>query len=434
MATSGSTSGSVTPVGLAKLGLKGGRRLRQTALAVYPRAWKWLLGWRQPTPEELRELFEELGATYIKLGQLIASSPSVFPKEYVEAFQSCLDQTPPIPFREVRDIIEQDLGGPIDEIFQSIDPVPLASASIAQVHGATLSNGADVVIKVQKPGVRDVLTTDMNALYLITRLLEIMLPNMDKASITGMVEELFQAMLDECDFEKEANHLQSFRDYLHRSGNSAVRAPRPYPGASGKQVLTMERFYGVALTDEEALAALGDEAAGALFAALNTWFASLTQCDFFHADLHSGNLLLLDDGAIGFIDFGMVGRIPESAWQGVFGLFQGISSEDFELMANSMLQVGMTRDSVDVGALAADIRQLYNSMFNLSEAVAEGRNDVDPVGQFMTELGGLARRYGIRFPRAFTLVLKQFLYFDRYLSILAPGADLFGDDRVDFAI
>ena len=420
------------PLQMAELGVRGSVRLLQTCAAVYPKALRWLIDWRVPAPAEMRELFESLGVTYIKFGQFIASSPSIFPKEYVDEFQKCLDQTPAIPFRKVKAIIEDDLGKPLDRVFEHISPEPLASASIAQVHAATLLSGEQVVVKVQKPGVKATLTTDLNAVYLVTRLFERIIPNLDRGSIADLVEEMYQAMLDECDFVKEADNLIHFERFLTGAGDTSVVVPKPYLEASNERVLTMERFYGVALTDIEALKASGHDAAESLFNAMNTWFASLTQCAFFHADLHSGNLMLLKNGQVGFIDFGMVGRIKPSVWEATFKLFMAVSEQDYQTMAESMLAIGVTRSEVDVNALARDIEHLFGRLDAMDPEylLGSGGSEPDGVTSLMTELGAVARDYGIRFPRSFTLLLKQFLYFDRYMDLLAPGANMFGDDRV----
>ncbi|MFK8049613.1 MAG: ABC1 kinase family protein [Halioglobus sp.] len=420
-------------IGLAELSVRGSFRVAQTIANVSPRALRWSVQRKMPPAAELRELFEALGATYIKFGQFIASSPSLFPKEYVDEFQQLLDQTAAIPFRTVRQIIEEDLEKPISELFLSIDPNPLASASIAQVHAATLLSGEDVVVKVQKPGVQAIITVDLHSVYILIWLLEFILPNTDRDALTGLVAEMYQAMIDECDFVKEAAHLDGFNNFLRNTGVQSVVAPKPYHQASGSRVLTMERFYGCSLTDPAALKELKLDPAGALFEALNVWFSSLMGCDFFHADLHSGNMLLLDDGRVGFIDFGMVGRVSPDSWQAVFGLFTGLGEEDYRKVAQSMLDVGMTRENISVDRLERDIADVFRAMnavdpeaFVFGESAAAG-SDVNDV---INSLGEVARNHGIRFPRSFTLLLKQFLYFDRYVQMLAPGANMFDDERI----
>lgn len=421
-------------VSLAELGVRGSLRLTQTLIQVYPRATKWLIRRQRPPAREVRELFEALGATYIKFGQFIASSPSVFPTEYVEEFQLLLDQTEKIPFHKIQQIIEKDLGKPLDQVFSHFDAEPLASASIAQVHAAVLASGDDVVVKVQKPGVATEIMVDLHTVYLMTRLLELILPNLDKDAIAGIIEEMYQSMIDECDFIKEAQNLTEFRQFLRATGNTEVLAPKPYAEASSTKVLTMERLYGCSLADQEALAKHPGNPAQALFNALNTWFASLTACDFFHADLHSGNMLLLNDGRVGFIDFGMVGRVKKEAWEAMFNLFNAIGSENYRGIAESMLAVGITRDEVDIDRLTVDIRNLFMSMNQVQpDMMMENLSlqKTDAINDMMIQLGEIGKNYGIRFPRAFTMLLKQFLYFDRYIQILEPGASMFDNPNID---
>lgn len=417
-------------INAAEVGARGALRLSQTWLQVSPRALKWSLQRKLPPAKEVRELFESLGATYIKFGQFIASSPSVFPREYVDEFQQLLDQTTPVPFQKIKQIIEHELGRPIAAVYQSFDPKPLASASIAQVHAATLVSGEDVVVKVQKPGVQAIITVDLHAVYIMVRLLELILPHLDREALAGLVAEMYQSMIDECDFLKEARNLDQFRQFLLAGGHQQVVAPQPFHDASSVKVLTMERFYGRALTDQTAIDNYAGNPATALFNALDTWFASLMGCEFFHADLHSGNLLLLDDNKVGFIDFGMVGRIKPAAWQAMFSLFDGLQMQDFRQVAESMLAIGLTRESIDIDALANAINNAFQALqavdpesllFATLEASAEDINEV------LNTLGEVARKFGIRFPREFTLLLKQFLYFDRYVQVLAPDTDMLGE-------
>ncbi len=285
------------------------------------------------------------------------------------------------------------------EAFEWVDPQPLASASIAQVHAARLRNGAEVVIKVQRPGVRNVLLTDFNFLYVSARVIESLAPGLSRSALSGVVEELQAGMIEECDFLQEARNLEAFNRFLAETGNTAVVAPRPIASHTTARVLTMERFHGVPLTDLEVLRAYTDDPAGTLVTALNTWFSSLMMCDFFHADLHAGNLMLLEDGRVGFIDFGMVGRIRRETWAGMMELFEAIGNGDVESMARAMAMVGMTREEVDVQALARDIGALQERLTDVdaSALVQADRNDRE-VNQLLTELVRIGEGHGIRFP------------------------------------
>jgi aarF domain-containing kinase len=172
-----------------------------------------LLSQQVSTPVILRTFFERMGATYVKLGQFIASSPTLFPKEYVLEFQKCLDQTEPLPWNTIKAVVEAELG-PISTIFDYVDTTPLASASIAQVHSARLKNGDDVVIKVQKPGIDDCLKADLGFLYSAARILEFSLPDWERTSLAAVAGDIRASMLEELDFELEARNTIEFRRFL----------------------------------------------------------------------------------------------------------------------------------------------------------------------------------------------------------------------------
>ena len=239
-----------------------------------------------------KRLFEELGATYIKLGQFIASSPTLFPSDYVLEFQSCLDNTPKIPYEKIRKIIQDDLGKPLSSVYASVDPVPLASASVAQVHRAKLKNGTEVVIKVRKPGVDATLEADLGFLLISSKIIEFLNPSLARLSFSNIVGDLRNSMLDELDFTKEAQNLINFRTFLERNRITDATAPLPYLEASSRRVLTMEYLQGVPLVDLEGIKRYSSNPEATLITALKTWALSVAANDVFHADVHGGNLLV----------------------------------------------------------------------------------------------------------------------------------------------
>ncbi|MCP5424571.1 MAG: AarF/ABC1/UbiB kinase family protein [Gammaproteobacteria bacterium] len=416
---------------LIRNGLQGAWRIAQTAKILGGTGLNWLLGDRPPAPRLLRRTFERLGATYIKLGQFVASSPSFFPADYVQELQYCLDQTDPLPFKTMQKVLREELGRSLPKLFAEIDPEPLASASIAQVHAARLRSGEDVVIKIQKPGVQNVLLTDLNFLYASARILEFLKPNLSWASLSAIVEEIQKTMMEECDFLKEADNLRTFGRFLANSGNDQVVVPQVYEQATTLRVLTMERLYGAPFTDLETIRRLTRNTDGALIAAMNTWFASLLYCEFFHADVHAGNLMVLDDGRIGFIDFGIVGRISPDTWAAMASLMEAIPAADYQRIAEAMMRIGITKETVDVGALSRDLEALIDSLDDFaSEDDLNSLGKNNPINRFLLDMVAVGERHGLHFPREFALLLKQFLYFDRYVQILAPDLDIYGDDRL----
>jgi aarF domain-containing kinase len=421
------------------LTVKGALRLGQTGRVLAGTGVGWLFGERPPTPRLVRQTFERLGATYIKLGQFIASSPSMFPDAWVTEFQHCLDRTSPLPWRTIRRALREELGDKLKTEFLWIDPEPLASASIAQVHAARLMTGEDVVLKVRKPDVQKVIVTDLNLLHLVARVTEKITPGAAHASLAAIVEEIQGSMMEECDFLKEAANIEAFRQYLDDTLNRDALAPRVYPELSTGRVLTMERFFGAPLTDLEALRRCTNDPEGLLVAALNTWFGSLMHCRTFHADLHAGNLMALRDGRIGFIDFGIVGRIREETWRAMFALAEGLPRGDFRAVAEGLATMGATREGVDTARLATDLEALFRKLDLVPGARVEAGTfpvydeppEDEDLNRALMDLVAVGRRHGIRFPREFTLLVKQFLYFDRYIRMLAPDLVLFGDERVN---
>ncbi|KAJ4821687.1 Kinase superfamily protein [Rhynchospora pubera] len=390
-----------------------------------------------------------MGATYIKLGQFIASAPTLFPADYVEEFQKCFDRAPPVPFSQIEAIIREELQRPLDAVYQYVDPVPIASASIAQVHSARLkSSGQEVVIKVLKPGIEDILVADLNFIYVVSRILEFLNPELRRTSLVGIVKDIKESMLEEVDFRKEAANIEAFRRYIETMGlERQAKAPFVYTHCSTKHILTMERLYGVPLTDLDSIRSLVPDPELTIVTALNVWFGSLISCESFHADVHAGNLWLLRDGRIGFLDFGIVGRISPRTWAAMEVFLASFASEDYEAMASALIEMGATGKDIDVAAFARDLEKIFSSIQELDTeiviATRRGPNsnaaaavsanvvvDDRQMNALFLDLVRVSESYGLRFPREFALLMKQLLYFDRYTRLLAPNMNMLQDDRI----
>ncbi|CAK0836748.1 unnamed protein product [Prorocentrum cordatum] len=382
----------------------------------------------------LRKLFERLGATYVKLGQFIASSPTVFPANYVREFQQCLDSTTTVPFEKVKQIIEEDLGSSVSSVYSYLDPTPLASASIAQVHAATLITGEDVVVKVQKPDIQEVLKTDLGFIYIAARVLEFINPELNsRGSLADIAADLRVSMLGELDFRQEQRNLDVFRKFLSSNGlDKIATAPKPYPEASSKKVLTMERLYGVPLVDLEGIKKYTAEPESTLVAALNVWALSVQSCEFFHADVHAGNLLVLEGGRVGFIDFGIVGRLPPKMSKAIDELNDALAVNDAKGMASALISMGATVDEVDEVQFAADIEKLLKRLGAATSNATDAAGSIDEsqIQDIVLDIAQVAGNNGLKLPREFGLLIKQALYFDRYTKLLAPDLDMASDPRI----
>ena len=392
-------------------------------------------------PVALRKLFERLGATYIKLGQFVASSPTLFPAEYVLEFQKCLDKTEALEWKVIEQVIEKEVG-PVSQTFASIDKKPLASASIAQVHAAKLKSGEEVVIKVQKPGIDESLKADLSFIYVASRILEFIQPDFERTSLSAIASDIRNSMLEELDFLKESQNLQEFGTFLQDNGLTAqATAPQVYKEFTTKKILTMERLRGVSMLDSEAITKMNNDPEATIITALNVWTTSVVTMPWFHADVHAGNLLVLEDGRVGFIDFGIVGRVGEKVFKAVNELSTALALGDYEGMAQAMCNMGAADEEVDIQKFAKDIEKVMTNLSQVQPDIAvTGMADGSVAGSIafdenevttvLLDIVDVTENNGLKLPREFGLLVKQSLYFDRYLKILAPNLDVAADARV----
>ncbi|CAN6467630.1 unnamed protein product [Victoria cruziana] len=294
----------------------------------------------------------------------------------------------------------------------------------------------------------DVLVADLNFVYVVARILEFLSPEISRTSLVGIVQDIRESMLEEVDFHKEAANVDSFREYLETMGlTRQAKAPKVYKNCSGRRVLTMERLYGVPLTDLDSIRSLVASPETSLITALNVWFGSLLACDTFHADVHAGNLWLLNDGRIGFLDFGIVGRISPKTWAAVDTFLTSIVTGEYEEMASALIEMGATDKDVDSKSFAVDLEKIFSSIQDLDTELivtaARGPNaaavstnlvvDERQMNALFLDVVRVSESYGLKFPREFALLLKQLLYFDRYTRLLAPNLNMLQDQRVAIA-
>lgn len=412
------------------------RPLRRVVIAAYVflgAAWRYL-GRRlagegeRAGPRVWRQAFERLGPTYIKLGQMIASSTSLFPKSYVEEFRLCLDRVPPEPWPLVQQTVRQALGRPPEALFREVSPEPLASASIAQVYGATGPGGEELVIKVQRQRLPELIDADMRMLSFGAGLLQ-QIPRVRNANPQGVVQDFARTIREELDFLAEADHMEEFNRIMAELGRTDVCAPRPVRSLCAREVLTMERFHGVRVDDVAAFQRLGHGPAwveGKLIAGMHAWFQSMIRYGFFHGDVHAGNLLFLDDGRIGFLDFGIIGRFSRERRRQIADYIVAFATRDFATVAQVMVRMGVVdhkQDPAEMKAFAGDLEAAYGPLLSRSM----GQIDY---GEILPKIMRVSARHGTRLPDDFVLVTRQLLYFDRYAKLLAPSLNVFTDPRL----
>lgn len=357
-------------------------------------------------PTAMRLAFERLGPIYVKLGQLVASGEALFPERYSEAFRTLLDRVPPFPFSEVERTVREDLGKAPAELYGSLDPKPLAAASIAQVHTATLRDGREVVVKVQRPGIGALAAADVAIMRFFAWIATKLSPLARNSNVIAFVDDFAINLAQELDFRREAQRMRDFNAVMHAMGNGITAAPEVIDELTHARVLTMERFRGWRIDDVESVRKTGFDVEERLLQGIRAWFQTLITKGFFHGDVHAGNFMLLEDGRIGFLDFGIVGSFGPQFRQGVLEYVLGFQQRDWGRVADSMLAMETAVGEVDREALVIDLEITFTPMIDPEEGFK--------LKDLVPGLIGTGRKHGLRLPRDLVLVTKQLVYLDRY--------------------
>lgn len=381
---------------------------------------------RLTRPQILRLGFEDLGPSYIKLGQIIASSPGLFTDPYVKEFRNCLDRVRAISFEACQKVVRDELGKEAELL--RIDVAPLASASIAQVHAATLADGKEVVLKIQRPDIADRIKADVRIMRFWAKVASALVPTLRLANPVGIVEDFGRTINEELDFNLEAKNLDDFNALMKVLGHHpAVSAPVVNWPLTTPRVLTMERFHGHTIDDTEAVKRSSVNPEEKLLLGMRAWFQCMMFHGFFHGDVHAGNLMWLDDGRIGFLDFGIVGRFTAIQRRLVTRYVMSFATGQFRELTDVLIEMGGVDGKVDGEALAADMKEVYSPLLSMNFGEMN-------YGDFLPRILGMARKHQLRLPNEFILIIKQLLYFDRYAKLLAPTLNVFTDPRVFSAL
>jgi len=362
-------------------------------------------------PERLASDLEALGPTFIKLGQLLSTRFDLLPPAYTEALGRLQDAVEPIAADEVRAIIEEDLGARVRDLFSSFDDEPLASASLGQVHRATTATGRDVVVKVLRPGVREVVRDDMELLGQLAGLVDERTPAGARVGTARLLAQFRRTMADELDYRKELANLQRFRELAADEDNLLV--PEAFPAFSSSRVLTMEFVPGRKVTDVGPLGLLdidGPELAESMFRFM---LRTLLGEGLLHADPHPGNLLVTPDGRLAIIDLGMVARVPRRVQGQLVKLLLHIGEGDGEEVANVLAGMGHPLPDFDAAAFRDDVAHLVAGTVSLGADLQ--------AGSVLVELARLSGQHGLRPPAEMSLVGKALLNLDQTVQHLDPS-------------
>ena len=366
-----------------------------------------------PAADQLADDVEKLGPTFIKLGQLLSTRPDIVPQAYADALTRLQDHCEPFAFSEVEQILEKELGVRLSKAFGSVDAEPLAAASIAQVHHATLRDGREVAIKVQRPGIREQVLADLEAVGEIARFLQDHTDAGERYGLALLFEEFRKSLLRELDFRQEALHLKRIGRNLEEIPEIVI--PKPVDDFSTSRVLTMEFIAGTKITALSPLTMLeidGEHLADALFRA---YLKQILRDGIFHADPHPGNVFLVD-GKIALIDLGMVARVTPELQSSLLQLLLAISENRADAAVKTLLGMGQMREDADRMAFQRGVTDIIaeHQDFELAEP---------KVGRAVLMLMKVAAENGIQMPPELAMIGKTLLNLDKIGQTLAPHFD-----------
>jgi ubiquinone biosynthesis protein len=365
-------------------------------------------------PLRVRRLLEDLGPTFIKMGQLAGTRPDLVPKAFCDEFQNLYDQTRPTPYEQVEEVVEDELGRPIDEVFASFEPEPVASASIGQVHFATLQDGDRVAVKVQHPGIQDRVARDFEILEPIIGFVERVFAGSRIWQPEAHLEELRQMLGRELDYTYEARNQQ--RVYENFEGNENVKIPRVYWEYSGRRVLTLEYIDGIKLDDldEHELPSLDGERVAEVITL--SMAEMIFEHRLFHADPSPGNVLILDSNTIALLDFGAVGFVTRRRAERVLGLLVGFQRDDLEMVAQNLVELCNKVGPFEPGPFKNDLEQIME--FHDRERASPGNP------QMLDMIIETAEEHNLRLPPDFMLITRSLFQFEGMCRRLDPNYEL----------
>jgi ubiquinone biosynthesis protein len=365
--------------------------------------------------QRLRELLDELGPTFVKFGQLLSTRPDLVPPDIVFELRALQDDVHPFPFDEVEATLERELGLRAEQLFLEIEETPVAAASIGQVHRALLPNGERVAVKVQRPQAPRQIEADLELLYQAARQAKRHVKALQFIDTVAIVDEFARSIRGELDYRAEARNAERFRrDFV---GHESVRVPGVVRSYSGVRVLTLDYLEGTQLADLDTAATPLEERRRLAYLIAETWMTMIFRHGFFHGDPHPANILVLDDGRIGLVDFGQAGKLSSDDMARLTGLFIDAANENVEALPRRLAALGVQYPPGKEHEFTAELREVYDHYYGVSLA------EIDPL-QVIREAFGLIYRMNLHLPARFVLL-------DKAIATLgAVGVELYPDFNV----
>ncbi len=369
-----------------------------------------------PDPVRIRRTLEELGPSFIKLGQLMSTRADLFPPEYIDELIKLQDQVPPVPFETLRQLIETELGEPVQQLFASIEEEALAAASVAQVHTALLKTGETVAVKVIRPGIEKRIRKDIQVMYYFAARFERAFDLGRVIGAVNLVKEFERTIFRELDMLIEAGNIErfsrSFKDV------DEIYIPKVHWDYTSRSVLVMEYIDGIKMDRVEEIRNQGIDPRDVAEIGLRSFSRQLMEAGIFHADPHPGNTIVMRDGRVSLVDFGIVGYLDEETMMQIAHLFLGFSEHDYDLVMDAFEAAGLINPrTMDIKNFRADLKDMAEPFYGRSLKTISVKDVYDQVMR-------LVFKYRIRLPRNLLLIFKTFIQTEALGKILGSDASL----------
>ena len=366
--------------------------------------------------QHLRMALEELGSTFVKLGQILSTRPDVLPPAFIDELSKLQDEVPPGPWEPIQALIEDELGGPIGDFFMAFDPTPIAAASLAQVYAALLLDGQQVVVKVQRPGIERVVHTDLEIIQDLAHLAQERTPLGDVYNLPELADEFSVALRGELDYRSEGRNADRLRENF--ANESLLYVPEVYWDYSTRRVMVLERISGIKISNIAALDAAGYDRHRIATNAAKFLIKMVLEDGFFHADPHPGNLVIMPGEVIGLMDFGAAGQLTAQDRTDLVRLYAPIIQLDAVSVTDQLERMGIADPRQDLTGLQRDLRRLLQKYYGMSlkEVV---------VGDLLGEIEPIIYEYRLRVPPDYWLLIKTLVIMEGVGRKLDPDFDVY---------